>query len=149
MRTVATAKIKDPDEEALLSSELAARATMSGGSGEGTRLMAKLLRTAVHETQVILDQGPDRVCTDVFTLLRVHGRLTEEPVAGDEYRIMRAVFNSRNWWKNPVVLTVTLTPAEHTDYTVVRVRSASKEGLIPQHAHRKVARRFLNALASM
>ncbi|MFF4317933.1 hypothetical protein [Streptomyces sp. NPDC001568] len=129
------------DEDRILADALGAAGAMGGGSGGrfGAGLAARYLRKDVHETTLSLGLPLDRAARHAGATLARVGRLldtTPDPGGPGAGSVLRALVGGGFAGMNPVVVTVTLTPAG-PDTTTVAVRGAAKEGLIKQHAGRK------------
>jgi hypothetical protein len=119
-------------------------AAAAGGRGgaRGAQRAARRMRKDVHEIEIAVAVRLAEARVLVAGLIQATGRLIEE---SEDPVIVRGVVGAGAMNMNPVVLTVTLSPAA-TGGTTVRVRGAAKEGLIKQRAGEKAARRFTSML---
>ncbi|MDX2388930.1 MULTISPECIES: hypothetical protein [unclassified Streptomyces] len=138
------------DEDRILADALGAAGAVGGGSGGrfGARLAARYLRKDVHETVLTLELPADRAASHVAATLARVGRLLDAPGPDDSCgSVVRALVGGGFGGMNPVVVTVTLTPAD-PGTTTASVRGAAKEGLIKQHAGLKTTRLVTDLLTS-
>ncbi|MFF3017729.1 hypothetical protein [Streptomyces sp. NPDC057939] len=137
------------DEDRILADALGAAGAVGGGSGGrfGARLAARYLRKDVHETALTLELPLDRAVSHVAATLARVGRLLDTSGPGDSSgSVVRALVGGGFAGMNPVVVTVTLTPADPG--TAACVRGAAKEGLIKQHAGRRTSCLIADLLTS-
>ncbi|MCF6524077.1 hypothetical protein [Streptomyces sp. JJ36] len=118
-------------------------------SGAGlTRLMAKAMRTNVHEVAIVLPLAADEAHRHVAAILHDEGRVLDGAPehAPPGSTVLRAVVDAGKGGLNSAVVTIALTPGGDTE-THTLVRAAALEGLIKQRAGEHTATRLATALA--
>jgi hypothetical protein len=123
--------------------EILARLLGSVG-GRGAKFAARLLRTDVHEIEIVLMMPPG----DAIDL--VHEALNLDQLRSAEWwqkdsAIVHVVVWVGLGKLNPALVTVSLA-AEGATTTRVHIRGAAKEGLIKQHGGRQAAHLVAAAL---
>ncbi|MCY1136675.1 hypothetical protein OWR29_01595 [Actinoplanes sp. Pm04-4] len=125
-----------PEENQLLVAGLQAVGnSVKRGAGQGASFAARRMRADIFETEVELPLSLPAAAELVGLALDALGTRTAES---------QAVMGSGAMNLNPAVVTVTL--REQDDTVVATVRGVAKEGLIPQRAGRKAARRVAEQL---
>jgi hypothetical protein len=113
--------------------------------GWGAAWTARRLPKNVHEITLILAVPVDQAITEVITLLERTGQVITRHGSSGGDATVRAITGGGAMNLNPVVITVTTTPAD-SGGTAVHIRGAAKEGLIKQRAGEKAAQRFATLL---
>lgn len=127
------------DEERLLHEWLARL------GGKGSRLVARFLRTEVHERTSVEPLSVNDAGDVLLRELAAGGHVLSHEVAADGSRRICGATGSGGMNLNPTVITIWIAP-EPVHGCNVRIRAAAKEGLINQKTSRKAVERLRQAL---